>query len=127
MQFQLTFNKPAAQMFFGENPTGSVKIKVEDGKVLFKNAKKESGNGIFPLSARTRGGVGITLSGRFAENFLKQTGMASDTHMKLEAQPYHWIAGEAVEGKPSKIVPTARLWKAKDEKIVKAGRAKRAK
>jgi hypothetical protein len=115
MQFNLTFNKPAAAMFFGEGAT-AVKLKVEgEGRVLFKPSTKEGGRDVFPLTPRTRGGVGITVDGRFAEEFLQATKMDRSTHMALEPASYKWIAGEAVEGKPSKVVPTARLWRALDE------------
>jgi hypothetical protein len=120
MQFNLTFNKPAASMFFGEGTT-AVKLKVEGkGKVLFKPSAKEGGRDVFPLTPRTRGGVGITVDGKFAEEFLQATKMDRSTHMALEQSSYKWIAGEAVEGKPSKVVPTARLWRALDEEGSKA-------
>ncbi len=118
MQINLTFNKPAAAQFFDEGTAG-VKIRIEGkGKVMFKASEKESARDTFPLTPRTRGGVGITISGGFAQEFLKATGMDRGTHMELGASSRNWIAADAVEGKPSKVVPTARLWRAIDEPAV---------
>lgn len=119
MQFNLTFNKPAAAMFFAEGAQ-AVKVKVVGkGQVQFKPSAKESGRDVFPLTGRTRGGVGITIGGKFAEEFLQATKMDRSTHMALEQTSYKWIAGHAVDGKPSKIVPTARLWRSVDEAATK--------
>ena len=125
MQINLTLNKPATTALLnGENvPALKIKIDAESGKVLIKPSKSEKGVGVFPLFERTRGGLGVTLSGKFAEQFLTQTGMARGTHMKLEPTSYHWFVAEAVEGKPSKVVPTARLWRAIDEVQSKADSA----
>jgi hypothetical protein len=120
MQFNLTFNKPAASMFFAAGAT-AIKVKVGGkGEVLFKPSDKEGGKDVFPITSRTRGGIGITVGGRFADQFLQETEMDRGVHMALEGSSYKWIAGHAVEGKPSKVVPTARLWRATDESMVKA-------
>ena len=124
MQLNLTFNKPAALQFFEGAP--AVKIKIEGpGRVLFKATDKETGRGVFPLSARTRGGLGITMSGRFASQFLETTQMTRGTHMAMAGTSYRWIAADAVEGKPSKVVPTARLWREMDEVVSKTDAPKR--
>ncbi len=122
MQINLTLNKPATTALLnGENVSAlKIKIDAESGKVLIKPSKSEKGAGVFPLFERTRGGLGVTLSGKFAEQFLTQTGMERGTHMKLEPTSYNWFVAEAVEGKPSKVVPTARLWRAIDEVQSKA-------
>ena len=117
MQINLTLNKPATTALMGDANVTALKIKIdaESGKVLIKPSKSEKGAGVFPLFERTRGGLGVTLAGKFAEQFLQSTGMARGTHMKLEPTSYNWFVAEAVEGKPSKVVPTARLWRAIDE------------
>ena len=116
MQINLTLNKPATDALKGDPTIVGLKIKIaEDGKVMMKPSKSERGAGVFPLFERTRGGLGVTLSGKFAEQFLSQTGMERGTHMKLEPTSYNWFVAEAVEGKPSKVVPTARLWRPIDE------------
>jgi hypothetical protein len=117
MQINLTLNKPATTALMGDENVTALKIKIDagSGKVLIKPSKSEKGAGVFPLFERTRGGLGVTLSGKFAEQFLTQTGMERGTHMKLEPTSYNWFVAEAVEGKPSKVVPTARLWRAIDE------------
>lgn len=118
MQLNLTFNKPAAVQFF-EGAT-AVKIKIEGpGKVLFKATDRETGRGIYKLSPRTRGGLGITMNGKFASQFLETTKMSRGTHMAMAGTSYRWIAADAVEGKPSKVVPTARLWREMDEVVSK--------
>jgi hypothetical protein len=124
MQINLTLNKPATTALMGDANVTALKIKIDDsGKVLIKPSKSEKGAGVFPLFERTRGGLGVTLSGKFAEQFLQSTGMSRGTHMKLEPTSYHWFVAEAVEGKPSKVVPTARLWRAIDEVQAKADSA----
>lgn len=125
MQINLTLNKPATTALLnGENVSAlKIKIDAESGKVLMKPSKSEKGAGVFPLFERTRGGLGVTLSGKFAEQFLSQTGMDRGTHMKLEPTSYNWFVAEAVEGKPSKVVPTARLWRQVDEVQAKADSA----
>lgn len=121
MQVNLTFNKPAALQFFEQAGVNGVKVRIEGkGKVLFKASAKESGRDVFPLTPRTRGGVGITITGGFAEQFLKTTGMGRGTHMELAGTSHKWVAADAVEGKPSKVVPTARLWREIDETGSKA-------
>lgn len=123
MQFNLTFNKPAVTMFLAEGAT-AVKVKVVGkGQVQFKPVNKEGGRDVFPLSSRTRGGMGITIGGRFAEEFLQSTRMDRSTHLFMEKTGYNWIAAQAVEGKPSKIHPTARLWRSVDESASKEATA----
>jgi hypothetical protein len=125
MQINLTLNKPATEAMKGDPSIVGLKIKIDadSGKVLIKPSKSERGAGVFPLFERTRGGMGVTLSGKFAEQFLASTGMARGTHMKLEPTSYNWFVAEAVEGKPSKVVPTARLWRQVDEVQAKADSA----
>lgn len=113
MQFNLTFNKPAAAILEGAR---GIRVAPQGkGKVSFKATTRESGKGIFAVEARTRGGMGITVSGPFADEFLKATKLDRGIHMALEAGSHGFLHGQAVEGKPSKIVPTARLWRMRDE------------
>lgn len=124
MQINLTLNKPATAALLNNVQAAALRIKIDaSGKVLIKASKSEKGAGVFPLFERTRGGLGVTLEGKFAENFLAATGMERGTHMKLQATSYNWFMAEAVEGKPSKVVPTARLWRAIDEVQAKADSA----
>lgn len=121
MQFNLTLNKPAATHFMAEGKAAGLKIKLaEGGKVMFKVTQSEKGAGVFPLNDRTRGGVGVTISGKFAEAFMQHGKFDRNTHMKLEAGSYGWMVGEALPSgkKPSKIVPTARLWRVMEEGAV---------
>lgn len=117
MKINLTLNKPAATSFLSSGQVAGLKVKIDGNVVLLKASKSDKGNGVFPLFNRTRGGVGITLDGPFAERFLAATGLESGSHMKLEKTSYNWLVAEAVElgTKPSKIVPTARLWHSKEE------------
>lgn len=117
MQFNLTFNKPAAVQYFSDGVLG-LKVKVQDGTVLFKGVNRETGPGIYPLASRTRGGVGITLGGNMASQFLGEAGLDRGTHLTLEPTSYKWLAAEIHTGpteKPSKLVPTARLWRIREE------------
>lgn len=127
MQINFTLNKPATAALTanGDVSVTALKLKIDakSGKLLIKPSKTEKGVGVFPLFERTRGGLGVTITGKFAEQFLTQTGMERGTHMALEATGYNWFVAEAVEGKPSKVVPTARLWRAIDEVQAKADNA----
>lgn len=124
MQLNLTFNKPAASQLL--NGAQNIKVKIDgEGKVMFKATNREAGRGIYSLSPRTRGGVGITLTGTFAEQFLQNTKMGPGTHMAVEPTSYKWLVADAVEGKPSKLVPTARLWRTTEERVAKDAPAKR--
>lgn len=130
MQMNLTVNKPATTQLAGEAPAG-LKIKVEDGRIMLKFTKTEGGRDTFPLFQRTRGGLGVTLRGAMVDKLLSIKGMSSDTHMTMENAPYGWIIAQPYDGKPSKLVPTARLWRTRDEVQEKAAepapRAARAK
>lgn len=117
MQINLTFNKPAAVSFFDAETKG-VKVKIQDGKLLLKGVKRESGYDTFPVQSRTRGGVGVTVTGKFANAFLNEVGLNRGTHMTLDKTSYGWMVAHPWNGpteKPSKVVPTARLWRAKEE------------
>lgn len=114
MQMNFTVNKPASTQLAGDTPAG-LKIKVEDNKILLKFTNSESGRDTFPLFERTRGGMGVTLKGAMVEKLLAIKGMSRDTHMTMERAPYGWIIAQPFDGKPSKLVPTARLWRARDE------------
>jgi len=117
MQFNLTLNKPAVTNFI-DGTTKALKLKIVDGKLMIKPVASEGGRDTFPLSSRTRGGVGVTVNGRMAEAFLNDAGLQRGTHLTLEPTSYKWLAadvhGEPGE-KPSKIIPTARLWRVRDE------------
>jgi len=115
MKFNLTFNKPAVAEFIDMTVHAGMRVKVEGGQIMFKPTKATRGADVFALSERTRGGTGITIVGKAADSFLKETGLARGSHMKLAPAQYGWMVAEPVEGKPSKIVSTARLWRAVDE------------
>jgi hypothetical protein len=95
-----------------------MRVKVENGLIMFKPTKATRGADVFQISERTRGGTGITINGKFADQFLKETGLERGSHMKLSAAQYGWMVAEPMEApgvKPSKIVACARLWRAVDE------------
>jgi len=123
MKFNLTFNKPAAAMFFAEKGMKALKLKIDGATVMIKAVTKDvTRSDVFPLESRTRGGVGVTVSGRIAQAFLN-AGLERGVHIPLEATGRNWIAGEAIGEagvKPSKVVPTARLWRVKEETASKA-------
>jgi hypothetical protein len=126
MKFALTFNKPAVANFIDMSVHEGMKVKIEGDQVFFKPTKAARGNGVFALAERTRGGIGIEISGRFADEFLKKTGLERGSHMKLHATSYGWMVAEPMEApgvKPSKIVPCARLWRATEEVGTKAEKA----
>jgi hypothetical protein len=113
MQVNLTINKPGATQF--NDDAKGLKIKVEDGKISVKFVKTDSGAGVYPMFDRTRGGVGVTLTGSIVEKLLAVKGVEADTHMTMEATSYGWLVATPHESKPSKLVPTLRLWNVRDE------------
>ncbi len=119
MQVNLTLNKPAASQFNTDDAKG-LKIKVDDGKIAVKFTKTDSGAGVFPLFERTRGGLGVTLTGSIVEKLLAVKGVEADTHMTMEATAYSWLVATPHEAKPSKLVPTLRLWNPREEVQAKA-------
>ena len=127
MKINLTLNKPAV-LAFGASLSGAnlagLKLKIADGKLFIRPSATEKGPGVFATFARTRGGLGVTIDGRFAEQFLTETGLGCGSHMALSPTSHKWVAGEAVPmgTKPSKIVPTARLWREVDEVQTKSAK-----
>jgi hypothetical protein len=126
MQFNLTFNKPAVAQFIDLANHAGIRVKVEGKQIMFKPTKAVRGADVFAISERTRGGTGITISGKAADHFLKVTGLERGSHMKLSQAQYGWMVAEPMDApgmKPSKIVPTARLWRAIEEVGTKAEKA----
>jgi hypothetical protein len=119
MQVNLTLNKPAASQFNMDDAKG-LKIKIDDGKIAVKFTKSDTGAGVFPLFARTRGGLGVTLTGAIVDKLLAIDGVKADTHMTMEQTAYSWLVATPHESKPSKLVPTLRLWNIGEEVQAKA-------
>jgi hypothetical protein len=126
MKFALTFNLPAVRQLFDLKAHEGIKVKVENGQILFKPVEQAKGAGVFALFNRTRGGIGIELTGKAAEEFVKKTGLERGSHMVIHQATYGWLIAEPVGApgeKPSKLLPCARLWREKEELVEKAERA----
>lgn len=110
----LTFNRPAVLAFFGD-AVDAVRVRIEGpSHISIKPVPaKTRGRDVFPLHHRTRGGAEIVVKGSLVEQLVQQADVESGTHIKLERGSRNWISGEAVEDKPSKVVPTARVWSVK--------------
>lgn len=119
MQVNLTLNKPAASQFNVDAAKG-LKIKIDGDKIAVKFTKSDSGAGVFPLFERTRGGLGVTLTGAIVDKLLAIDGVKADTHMTMEQTAYSWLVATPHESKPSKLVPTLRLWNISEEVQAKA-------
>lgn len=118
MKFALSFNKPAVTQFIDTDNVAGIKVKIEDGVAYFKPVKSERGTGVFPITGRTRGGVMIDITGKFADEFMRKTGMERGSHMTLEASSYGWMQATSLGDpgvKTSKLIPTARLWRSIEE------------
>lgn len=118
MKFALSFNKPAVAQYIDTKNNAGIKVKIHDGVAYFKPVKSERGAGVFPIMHRTRGGVMIDITGKFADEFMQKTGMERGSHMTLTQGQYGWLIAESL-GEPgvktSKLIPTARLWRAIEE------------
>lgn len=127
MKFALTFNLPAVRQLFDLKAHEGIKVKVdENGQILFKPVAQTKGAGVFALFNRTRGGIGIELTGKAAEEFVKKTGLERGSHMVIHQATYGWLIAEPVGApgeKPSKLLPCARLWREKEEMVEKGERA----
>lgn len=89
-------------------------MKVVDGNVMFQPVSA-SGGDVWSIEERTRGGLGITLTGTDADKFLIETGLHAGDHLVLGGIRDGWITSRRhvpVPGqeKPSKIWPSARIW-----------------
>lgn len=121
MQVNMTVNKPGVTYFNAEGDAKGLKVKVaEDGTIAIKFVKTDTGAGVFPLFDRTRGGVGATLTGSIVDKLLAVKGVQADTHMTMEAATHGWMIAVPHEAKPSKLVPTVRLWNIREEVQAKA-------
>lgn len=116
MQVSMTFNRPAVLAFFGES-VDAVRVRVEGpSHISIKPVPSTTkGRDVFPLQHRTRGGAGIVVTGSLVDRLLHDADVEKGTHIKLERGTRNWISGEAVGDKLSKVVPTARVWGAKEE------------
>ena len=127
MKLNLTLNKPAitALMTMSNGAIAGLKLKVADGKLFVKPVSTDTGAGVFPVFTRTRGGMGVTLTGKFCEQFITQTNTERGSHFQLSNTSHNWVAGEPlpVGDKPSKLHPTARIWRMTDEIQTKSDKA----
>lgn len=113
--FAMTFNRPAVLAFFGE-AADAVRIKIIGrDHILIKPVPAETrGKDVFQLVPRTRGGAGIVVEGAMAQKLVQQAAVERGSHIRLEPGSRNWINGETVDQKPSKVIPTARLWSVKE-------------
>ena len=109
---KLTFNKPAVRQFIDEGSKG-LRIKVENGVVMFKPASTRDGADVARLDARTRGGYEALVEGTGVEALAKTLSNPDGPFYVLRktskgfvtAQP--WPHAEA----PPKFEPHVRVWK----------------
>lgn len=130
MPFKLTFNKPAVRQFIQGEEAGGLRIKIQDGVVMFMPVTDTTKADSAKLSPRTRGGYEAIVDGSEADNVLK--------HLKNRAGPFFilrrvskdWVVAEPYNGRkdPPKFEPHVRVWSPalKADKAVNKPTTKRA-
>lgn len=109
-QFAMTFNKPAITAFFGQN-ADAVRLKIDGDQIKIKPVKgTTTGRNVYQLKQRSRGGAEIVLRGEMAHKLAMEMSADAGTMIRLEPGDRHWVDGQPVAEKPSKVIPTARIW-----------------
>lgn len=115
MQFRLTFNKPAYEMFFRGDDAQGVRIKIADGIVQFKPTNSLEGNDVVPVSQRgTRGGLQAIVAGTHADAVLDaMKNEFGNPFFVLQRMERGWIGAHPHQGpaaEPTKVTPVVRVW-----------------
>lgn len=118
--FEITFNKVASELHFGEPDTKALQVSVIGNELAFRVADDPLAPDACRLTPRTRGGLEITLDGDLASLVLEQTGLLEGDYVVLGKVVDGWITSRryvqrAGQDKPSKIYPAARLWSIRNQ------------
>lgn len=113
-KFKLTFNKPAVRQFLEGDDKG-LRIRTENGVVMFKTAKTATADDATPLDKRTRGGFEAIVEGDLAADILTNLQNPHGPFFVLKRRN-GWVAAEPYDGveAPPKFEPHVRVWVAKE-------------
>lgn len=112
MSFKLTFNKPAVRQFIEGEEAGGLRIKIQDGAVMFMPAPNDSKPDTAKLMPRTRGGFEAIVDGSEADKVLKALKNRAGPFFVLKRVSKDWVVAEPYAGKdaPPKFEPHVRVW-----------------
>jgi hypothetical protein len=119
MNFKLTFNRPAVRQFIEGGEGRGLKIKIENGTVMFMPSNVD-GDDTASLNPRTRGGYESIVEGSGADEVLKHLNNPSGPFFVLRRVGKDWVAAEPYHGKdaPPKFEPHVRVWHSSQPKHV---------
>ncbi len=115
-RFKLTFNKPAVRQFLEGDDKG-LRIRVDNGVVMFKTSKTANLADAAPLDQRTRGGIEAVVEGESAANILANLHNPAGPFFVLKRREGGWVAAEPYDGAdaPPKFEPHVRVWTAREK------------
>lgn len=115
-RFKLTFNKPAVRQFLEGDDKG-LRMRVDNGVVMFKTSKAANLPDAAPLDQRTRGGFEAVVEGESAADILANLQNPAGPFFVLKRREGGWVAAEPYDGTdaPPKFEPHVRVWTAREK------------
>lgn len=114
--FKLTFNKPASKAFFEGEDAEGIRVKIENGAVLFKAVPKigPDDKDVVPVTERVRGGVQAYIEGSQAGALLQLlTNPLGYPFYTIKRRANGWMEAVAHTGpkfEPERWEPHIRVW-----------------
>lgn len=114
--FKITFNKPASKAFFEGEDAEGIRVKIENGAVLFKAVPKigPDDKDVVPVTERVRGGVQAYIEGSQAGALLKLlTNPLGYPFYTIKRRANGWMEAVAHTGpkfEPERWEPHIRVW-----------------
>lgn len=118
--FKITFNKPAVKMFFQGEDAHGIKIKVENGNILFKPCGEDQANDldVVPIMDKVRGGAEAKIEGsRSGELLALLTNPLGNPYYLLNRASGGWMEAVPHTGPryaPERWEPHIRVWPLED-------------
>lgn len=114
MQFKLSFNKPAYEMFFAGEAAAGVQIRVTpEGAVHFHPSPDQEGEDVVPIQDRSRGGIEAVVDGPLTELILKHMrNPHGNPFFMISRVPGGWMEAKPYDGvgDPPRFKPQLRVW-----------------
>jgi hypothetical protein len=117
MSFKITFNKPAGRQFIQGEESGGLRIKIQDGTVMFMPVPNDNLPDTAKLIPRTRGGFETFIDGSEADAVLETLHNEAGPFFIIKRVSKDWVAAEPYSGKdaPPKFEPHIRVWTPKSK------------
>lgn len=114
MQFKLSFNKPAYEMFFAGEAAAGVRIRITpEGAVHFHPAEEAEGDDIVPIQDRSRGGIEAVVDGTLTDLIVKHMrNPHGNPFFMISRVPGGWMEAKPYDGAgdPPRFKPQLRVW-----------------